>query len=164
MGWVINAVLIPEMLKFSFGEIWKNERSFWFSAIKVWKKVSLNTTQPKANVTAAKINPAIIFSRTCPANILANNLIPRLKGLERKDNNSMGTNKGASVGGDPDGKNKLKKFTSCLFSPIKIEPKKTVQDSKKVIKTWLVIAYPKGTIPNRLHMSTKLNNRKIKGK
>ena len=96
--------------------------------------------------------------------MLANNLIPRLKGLEINDKSSIGTRRKDKSVGDPDGKNKLKKFTSCFNSPIKIEPRNTVQDKRKVINTWLVIAYPKGNIPNIFEIKTKVNSKNIKGK
>lgn len=109
-------------------------------------------------------NPAIIFSNTCPASMLAKSLIPRLKGLDKKDRSSIGTSKNESDVGDPEGKNKLKKLTLCLRKPMNIEPKNTVHENKKVIKTWLVNAYPKGSIPNRLQDRMKVKSEKTKGK
>lgn len=104
------------------------------------KKVLSNINVPIAKAIPENINPAIIFKRTCPASMLANNLIPKLKGLDTKDKSSIGTSKKDKEVGEPEGKNKLKKFTLCFLSPINIEPRKTVQENKKVIKTWLVTA------------------------
>ena len=71
-------------------------------------------------------NPAKIFKRVCPAIILQNNRIAKLKGLKIYKTNSTGTSKKANNNGVPEGKKREKNSNLCvfiqiIFIPIKIE-------------------------------------------
>jgi len=77
-------------------------------------------TPPNANNVQAKVD--IIFNNVCPAIILANNRIDKLKGLNKCDINSITTIKGAINIGVPGGIKKLKKCIPCSKNPMILIP------------------------------------------
>jgi hypothetical protein len=64
--------------------------------------------------------------------MLANNLIAKLKGLDKNETNSIGTSKNANHTGASLGKNNPNKFSPCFLIPIKTTAKNVKNDSEQV--------------------------------
>ena len=61
-----------------------------------------------ATLAIEAANPAITSIIICPETIFTNSLIPRLRGLNINDKNSIITKNGIKYPGIPDGQNRLK--------------------------------------------------------
>ena len=110
-----------------------------------------------------KIESANIWTNVCPAIILADNLIAKLKDLIIYDINSkiiiIGyNNKGTS------GTNNFKNLTLNLIKPIKKIPKHKLKEKYNVQIKWLVTANAKGNKLNKFNIKIKENKENTKGK
>ena len=97
--------------------------------------------------------------------MLANNRMASVNGRDRKDRNSIAATSGATNSGVPSGRNSEKKCKPWRAKPTITTRMKTIMAKPKVTAMWLVGVKlcTKGTMPMRLHDSTKMNTAKING-
>ena len=102
-------------------------------------------------------NPERILSRVCPATMLANSRTPRLKARAKYEINSIGTSRGTSPSGVPEGTKNEKKCTLCSRRPRIVTPMKIV--ILRPILTIIDVATvnPYGTLPLRFAIRIKKN-------
>lgn len=111
-----------------------------------------------------KTNDDIINNKQCPAIILANNRIDKLKVLIKYDTTSIIIIKGNKGLGAPCGTNNKKKFNLFFKTPIKKKPKLKLKAKKKVILKCAVIVKLKGNKPKKLQHNIKIKILKKNGK
>jgi len=104
--------------------------------------------------------PATIWSRICPASILANRRIARERGLRRKDIISMTTKIGINQRGIFLGKKIPKNPTPKWVKPTMIQAKKKQRERLRVIMIWEERVKENGNRPNRLKVRIRQKNRK----
>ena len=85
------------------------------------------------------MKPLSIINSKWPATMLAANLKPNDTFLAKYEINSIKTNKGNKVKGQPDGTNKEKDSKLCFFNPKIVVPNTTVKLIKKVNIKWEVV-------------------------
>ena len=73
-----------------------------------------------------------MFNNMCPLNILAANLNPNETFLAKYDINSINTNNGTNINGQPAGTHKEKNFNPCICNPSIVAPNTTVKLRKNV--------------------------------
>ena len=136
----------------------------WRNAINSSKTLTRNTTPAgkiantdKLDRKMLHVNPARIFKRLCPAIILANNRIERLKTLAINEISSITTRKGAITKGTPEGKKIPSPFALCSKQIKMISAKNCWNAKKKVRINELVMAAVYGIIPKRLLENIKKN-------
>lgn len=92
--------------------------------------IGVNKSQIKRAIGILMINieirdqdtVTIIFSKECPANMLAKSLTVKLKILIMLENSSIKANTGAINKGTPSGKNWLKYLDKWIYAPKKLNP------------------------------------------
>lgn len=107
---------------------------------------------------------AKIFNKVCPATILQNNRIAKLKGLNIYEISSTGTNNKDNNTEVPDGKNNENIFKPCVLTQIIFIPTKTEKLKNKVTTKWLVTVKLYGINPIKFRETIKKNKEKINGK
>jgi len=110
------------------------------NAIMNAKGIILNKKKRNPEVIILYVNPLKILSSMCPLKILAANLNPREILRARYEINSINTNKGSKLKGQPAGTNKEKNANPCCWNPNIVAPKTTVKLIEKVNKKWEVDA------------------------
>ena len=109
--------------------------------------------------------PLSINNNVCPANILANNLIAKLKGRIIYEIISIPIKKYKSnLFETPEGTKYLKKLNLLFIKPNNVIPKKIEIEINAVIYKWLVIVNPNGVNPNKLLNKIIKKILKINGK
>ena len=83
-------------------------------------------------------NPAKTFIIVCPAIIFAKRRTAKLRGLERYEINSIGTNSGSKNTGNPCGANLPRNFGPCITNPKTVTNRKTNIANVNVAIIWLV--------------------------
>ena len=73
------------------------------------------------------VKPAKIFNNICPESILAANLSPKEIFLAKQEINSIKTNRGNKLNGQPAGTNSEKNSNPCFWKPNIVAPKTTVK-------------------------------------
>ena len=83
-------------------------------------------------VIILQVNPLNIDKSMCPEIILAAKRKPKLTFLAKYEINSINTNKGNKLKGQPEGTKKEKNSKPCFWNPNKVAPKTIVKLRKKV--------------------------------
>jgi len=109
----------------------------------------------RADVKNNHANDIRILTKECPANILANNRIPKLTALAIYDTNSIRIINGVITKGVPVGNKIAKYLTLCNEKPNKINVVIVAMLKKKVSEASDVVVSSPGTIPNTL--ATKID-------
>ena len=104
------------------------------------------------------VKPLNIFKSIWPDKILAANLKPKEIFLARYEINSINTNKGNKLKGQPAGTNNEKNAKPCCWNPNIVAPKTIVKLIEKVNRKCEVDAKLYGIIPIRLFIKIKINN------
>lgn len=99
-----------------------------------------------------------------PLKIFAPNLRPSDTGLDKYEINSIRTNNGSKPNGQPEGTNKEKNFSECIWKPKIVAPITIVKLMENVNTKCDVGAKLYGTIPTKLFINIYINNAEIKGK
>ena len=84
------------------------------------------------NTPKARVADPIIYSSMCPASILANSRILRLRGRMRKDNISIITSSGVNHSGIPLGRKIRRNWILSVITPTMIQVIKKLRESSKV--------------------------------
>ena len=86
-----------------------------------------NIKNNKLEVIILYVNPPNIFKSMWPLSMLAANLNPKDTFLDKYEINSIKTNKGNKLNGQPAGTNNEKNSIPCCWNPNIVAPKTTVK-------------------------------------
>ena len=135
----------------------ETEISSPISAIKIQNGIRVIRAVIAPDVNIGARNPERILSRVCPATVLANSRTPSEKARARYEISSIGTSRGTSHRGVPEGTKNEKKCTLCSCRPRIVTPMKIV--ILRPILTIIDVATvnPYGTLPLRFAIRIKKN-------